>query len=92
MSILDPNREVSPEFLEYTIALDDGRIMAGLIASETPSALTLRGREGAEQTVLRRNIGAIASTAKSLMPEGLEQSITRDELADLIAFLLKIQE
>jgi putative membrane-bound dehydrogenase-like protein len=92
VSILDPNREVSPEFLEYTIALDDGRIMAGLIASETPSALTLRGREGAEQTVLRRNIGAIASTAKSLMPEGLEQSITRDELADLIAFLLKIQE
>ena len=92
VSILDPNREVSPEFLEYTIALDDGRIVAGLIAAETPGSLTVRGREGAEQTILRRNVAEIASTGKSLMPEGLERSLTPGEMADVIAFLLRIQE
>jgi len=92
VSILDPNREVSPEFLEYTIALGDGRIVAGLVASESPTSLTLRAREGAEQTILRHEIAEIAGTGKSLMPEGLEKSVSPKDMADLIAFLLKIQE
>jgi putative heme-binding domain-containing protein len=92
VSILDPNREVSPEFIEYLVALDDGRVVTGLVASETPGGLALRGREGAEQTVLRRNIAEIAATGKSLMPEGLENTITPPEMTDLISFLLKIQD
>ena len=92
VSILDPNREVSPEFLEYTVALDDGRVVTGLVAAETPASLSLRGREGAEQTILRRNVAEIASTGKSLMPEGLEKTIPPPEMSDLIAFLLRIQD
>jgi putative membrane-bound dehydrogenase-like protein len=92
VNILDPNREVSPEFLEYTVALDDGRVVTGLVAAETPTGVTLRGREGAEQTILRRNVAEVASTGKSLMPEGLEKSVTPQEMTDLIAFLLKIQD
>ncbi|WP_165243804.1 PVC-type heme-binding CxxCH protein [Paludisphaera soli] len=91
-SILDPNREVSPEFLEYTVALDDGRVASGLVAAETPASVTLRGREGLEQTLLRRNVAEIAGTGKSLMPEGLETTVTPTEMADLIAFLLRIQD
>jgi putative membrane-bound dehydrogenase-like protein len=92
VSILDPNREVSPEFMEYLIALDDGRVLAGIVASETPGGLALRGREGAEQTILRRNIAEIAATGKSFMPEGLEKNITPPELTDLITYLLRIQD
>jgi putative heme-binding domain-containing protein len=91
VSILDPNREVSPEFFEYTVALEDGRTVAGIVAAETPSAVTLRGREGVEQTILRRNIVEIASVGTSLMPEGLEKIIMPREMADLITFLLQIQ-
>ena len=43
VSILDPNREVSPEFVEYLVALDDGRVVTGIVASETPGGLALRG-------------------------------------------------
>ena len=92
MNILDPNREASPEFHEYTLALDDGRVLTGLVASETPSGVTLRGREAVEQTILRSNVAEIVSTGKSLMPEGLEKSITPREMTDLITFLLKIQD
>ena len=42
MNILDPNREASPEFLEYTVALDDGRVLTGLVAAETPSVSVSR--------------------------------------------------
>ncbi|MDR3637891.1 MAG: c-type cytochrome [Isosphaeraceae bacterium] len=92
VNVLDPNREVSPEFLEYTVALDDGRIVTGLVTAETPNSVTLRGREGVEQTILRKNIEEIHSTGKSLMPEGLEKTVTPAEMGDLIAFLLKIQD
>jgi putative membrane-bound dehydrogenase-like protein len=92
VNILDPNRDVAPEFLEYTIALDDGRVVTGLVAAETPGAVTLRGREGVEQTILRRNVAELASTGKSLMPEALENSVTPQEMTDLIGFLLKIQD
>jgi putative heme-binding domain-containing protein len=92
LSILDPNREVSPEFVEYLIALDDGRVVTGIVASETPGGLAVRGRESAEQTILRRNIAQIAGTGKSLMPEGLEKNITPPEMTDLITFLLKLQD
>jgi len=90
--VLDPNRETSPEFVEYTVAVDDGRVVTGLVAAETPSSVTLRGREGVEQTILRRNIAEIAGTGKSLMPEGFEKTISPAEMADLIAFILTLQE
>ena len=42
--------------------------------------------------MLRTNIDDIAGTGKSLMPEGLEDRISPQEMADLIAFLLGVQE
>jgi len=92
ISILDPNREVAPEFLEYAVALKDGRVVTGLIDSETESSLTLKRAQGAEDTILRQNIEEIASTGKSLMPEGLEKQVTPQEMADLLAFVLELQQ
>jgi putative heme-binding domain-containing protein len=92
LHILDPNREVAPDYLEYAVELDDGRVLTGLVAAETAASLTLRRAEGLEETVLRANIEAITSTGKSLMPEGLEARISPAEMADLIAFLLGVQQ
>ena len=86
--ILDPNREVSPNYIEYAVALTDGRVATGVIADETATSITLRRPEGAQETILRREIDEIASTGRSLMPEGLEQRIDPQEMADLLAFLL----
>jgi putative heme-binding domain-containing protein len=92
LHVLNPNREVSPEYVEYTVSLDDGRIVSGLIAAETAASLTLVRAEGAEETILRSHIDAISSTGKSLMPEGLETRIKPQEMADLIAFLLVLPQ
>jgi putative heme-binding domain-containing protein len=92
LHILDPNREVAPDYLEYAVALDDGRVLTGLVAAETAGSLTLRRAEGSEDTVLRSNIAAITGTGKSLMPEGLEARVSPPEMADLIAFILGVQQ
>jgi putative heme-binding domain-containing protein len=85
--VLDPNREVSPNFLDYTVRLNDGRVLSGLIAAETDSGLTLRRAQNQEDAILRSEIDDITSSGKSLMPEGVEQKITVPEMADLIAYL-----
>ncbi|HMF15066.1 MAG TPA: PVC-type heme-binding CxxCH protein [Gemmataceae bacterium] len=87
-SILDPNREVSPNYLEYIVTTRDGRTTSGVIVAETVTGVTLRRAGGTEETVLRRDIEEMAGTNRSLMPEGLEQSISVQEMADLLAFLL----
>ncbi|QDU80621.1 Cytochrome c [Polystyrenella longa] len=87
--ILDPNREVSPNFLNYIVITDEGRTAIGVIAAETASSITLRRAEGKEETILRQNIDEITSSGQSLMPEGLEKDITPQQMADLISFLLE---
>src|SRR5262249_9702526 len=52
--ILDPSREVDPRFLQYVVTLVDGRVITGLIASETAGSLTLRRAEKQEDTILRK--------------------------------------
>jgi putative membrane-bound dehydrogenase-like protein len=90
IDILDPSREVDPRFLAYQVTTRRGQVLSGVIAAETAASLTLKRGEGAEDTVLRTQIEGVESTGKSLMPEGLEAQITRQELADLIAYLMKV--
>ena len=89
--ILDPNREVLANYLLYVVVLDSGRVVSGLIANESATSITLRRAENAQETILRRNIEEINGTGKSLMPEGLEQKITEQQMSDLIAFLLRLE-
>lgn len=89
--ILDPNREVSPHFLEFVVQTGDGRVQTGIIAAETPTSITLRQPDARQATVLRSEIEAVTSSGKSLMPEGLEQKISPEEMRDLIEFVLGAQ-
>ena len=86
-NVLDPNREVSPNFALYIVETNDGRTLSGLIASETAGNLTLKRADGGTDTVLRSEIKSLTSPGISLMPEGLEAAITPQQMGDLIAFL-----
>ena len=87
MHILDPNREVSPTYLNYQVATTDGRIFSGLIVNETANDVTLKRAGGVADVIPRSRIEAISSTGVSLMPEGLEKGLTNQDFADLIAYL-----
>ncbi|CAN5480630.1 hypothetical protein BH10PLA2_BH10PLA2_27900 [soil metagenome] len=88
--ILDPSKEVDPRFLNYVITLRDGRTLTGMIATESANSITLRRAEKSEDTVLRNQIEQIAATPKSLMPENLEVQLSRQEFADVVAYLLRV--
>jgi putative heme-binding domain-containing protein len=90
VSILDPNREVDPRYVNYTVTTTDGRTTAGVIVAETPAAVMLKRADGSSETVLRAQIEELSSTGQSLMPEGFEEKIKDQEMADLIAFLLAV--
>jgi putative membrane-bound dehydrogenase-like protein len=90
MDVLDPNRALSPNYASYLVATKDGRVLSGIIASETATSITLRRAEAAEDTLLRCDIEAIQATGQSLMPEGLERNMTQAEMVDLVEFLKSV--
>ena len=85
--ILDPSRSVEGNFLQYTVSTTDGRVLNGLLAGETKTSVELLDAEGKKQTILRDDIEELASSKKSLMPEGFEKTIPPEGLADLLQFL-----
>jgi putative membrane-bound dehydrogenase-like protein len=87
VDILDPNKEVAPDFVTLTVATRRGQVLSGLLAEESATTLKLRRADAIEETLLRSEIDEIRSTAQSLMPEGLEQNLSMQDLADLIGFL-----
>ena len=87
-SILNPSYAIEPRFVNYIVTTRDGRMHDGIIANETPGAITLRGgSEEGDETVLRKNIAEIRASSVSLMPEELEKSLSKQDLADVIAYL-----
>ncbi len=90
IAILDPNREAQPAYNTYTVETKAGRIFSGIIAAESDNSITLRRAEAKEDVVLRTNIEELISNGISLMPEGLEKELNRQDLADVIAFIKSI--
>jgi putative heme-binding domain-containing protein len=86
-SILDPSREVEPRYLAYTCTLQNGDELYGLVASETGNGIEMTLTDGTSKTVLRGEIQSLHSGRVSLMPDGLEGSLTKQEVADVIAYL-----
>jgi putative membrane-bound dehydrogenase-like protein len=84
--ILDPNRAVDANFVNYAALTIDGVGHQGVISSESESGIVLLGADGKSISIPRDEIDSLTS-GKSLMPEGLEQQITPQQMADLLAFL-----
>jgi putative heme-binding domain-containing protein len=88
IDILDPSREVDPRYVNYQVTTTSERTVTGLLAVETPTSVTLRRGEKAEDTILRSQIAEIRATSKSLMPEEFEKQLDKQQVADLIEYLL----
>lgn len=86
-NILDPNRAVDANYFGYTLITKQGRVLTGLVKNETASSITIRLPEGKEETILRTDVDELKSSGLSLMPVGLEKTITVEQMADLISFL-----
>ena len=84
--ILDPSAAIQVRYTNYVLMTKDGRVLDGLLVGETAGTVTLRG-ELEDVTVLRNNVEELRASTVSLMPDGLEDALTKQELADVIAYL-----
>lgn len=86
-SILDPNREVAPNYSFYNITKLDNSTLLGAIAVERPASITLRQAYGGEVVIARAEIARMERLGKSMMPEGLEAAMSVQDMADLLEYL-----
>ncbi len=87
MHVLAPNQYALPMYENYVVVDTNGRLFTGMLASQSATSITLKREENKTETILRENIDELRSTGKSLMPEGFEQQIDKQAMADLISFL-----
>ena len=85
-SILEPSRQMAPEYQPRTIILNDGRTFTGIrLRSSTKEAM--RDANGQNRTFDRNDIESMIESTVSFMPTGVVNSLTNRELRDLIVFL-----
>jgi putative heme-binding domain-containing protein len=86
-AILDPNRAVESRYFSYTAVTTSEREVSGIIAVETPNSITLKTATGTEDVILRSDLKQLTASGLSLMPEGLENNLKPQDLADVIAYI-----
>ncbi len=87
VSILMPNAEIAAGYEQWRVVRSDGSTLQGAITNESPGSVTFRDPAGRETTVSRSEIQSMEGISESAMPEGLEQQISIEEMADLIEYL-----
>jgi putative heme-binding domain-containing protein len=85
-SILLPSKQVAEPFRASTLLTDDGRVLTGLVVSESAGSLELLMADGSRRTLERAKIEHRAPSELSPMPQGIVK--TPDELRDLLTYLL----
>jgi putative heme-binding domain-containing protein len=87
-SIIHPSREIAPHFVTWGVRTTDGRQLVGQLLDELPDGTQSFANAQGEMFALKPSeIGERQALATSIMPEGLAANLTRQEFADLIAFL-----
>jgi putative membrane-bound dehydrogenase-like protein len=86
-SLVDPSRVIRKEYLGVTVATRDGRVLNGLVVEESDAALVLFDSNQQKTPVAKADIDEQAASTTSVMPEGLLDPLTDDQIRDLFRFL-----
>lgn len=86
-SVLLPSRSIREGYQSTTVATTDGRVLGGLVRSESGEAIVLRDAEGRDHEIRKSDIEERTSGPTSLMPEGLQVGLSPQDFADLISYL-----
>jgi putative heme-binding domain-containing protein len=86
-NVFDPSQVIGDAYESTTIATQDGRVLTGLLVEEGADHYLLKLQGGKVETIPRSQVDEMKTVSVSLMPEGLENQMSPQELADLFAFL-----
>jgi putative heme-binding domain-containing protein len=86
-SILAPSAGISHNYETHTALLEDGRSATGLLVSQSPTEVVIRGADGIDTTLPAGEIDELVKQPISLMPADLAATLSVQELVDLVAWL-----
>ncbi len=84
---LAPSETISAGYVTYAVSTSAGQIVTGMLASETPTSLSLLQAGGKFDVVLRKDVDELKAMSVSLMPDDLSKLVSPQDLADLLAWL-----
>jgi putative membrane-bound dehydrogenase-like protein len=87
VSLVDPSAVIRKEYLSHIVHTSDGRVLTGLLAEQTASAVTLVDAKGERTVIPRDRIESLEESPISLMPEDVLKDLQPDDLRDLFAYL-----
>ena len=85
--IIDPSQSVEGNFRQYTVVTAAGKILTGMLAGESRTSIELIDTEAKRHLIQREDIEELIASRKSVMPEGFEKQIARNEFTDLLELL-----
>jgi putative heme-binding domain-containing protein len=86
-NVVDPSGVIREGYQQYNIATVDGRVLSGLLAENTPETITVLDARGVRTPLRAREVEATNRADTSLMPEGILDPLSDQELRDLFAYL-----
>ena len=91
-AVLYPSAKISMGFEPIVVAASDGRILTGIVKSDTPEALEIEDAEARHIRIPAADIEERKRSEVSIMPSGLAEGLTQEGFADLIAYLETLKE
>jgi putative heme-binding domain-containing protein len=89
--ILEPSLKIDDKYRNWTFNLDNGQTRTGMILKETPDVIELIENPLAGTNTMKIRKARIEKRAKSdvsPMPKGLLDKLTREEILDLLAYVI----
>jgi putative heme-binding domain-containing protein len=90
-SLLEPSKEIAPEYEAVAVATKDGRVITGLRVNETNFSIQLYEENGRFHSFLKRDLEDFKVLKKSLMPENFAELMSVKELHDVFAYLMTLE-
>jgi putative heme-binding domain-containing protein len=87
-----PSASIVQGYHPFIVATRDGQSLFGILIRETPEAVWLRGADLTEVKIETGRIASMMESPISLMPQGLDAALSKDELRDLLAFLQSLKK
>ncbi|HEY3964509.1 MAG TPA: PVC-type heme-binding CxxCH protein [Planctomycetaceae bacterium] len=91
-TIMNPSAGIAPEYIPYVVETEQGKVYAGFLHDQNDERIVLKTVEGTSVQIPRKQIVELVKQEKSLMPELVLKSVTAQDAADLLAFLVTLQE
>ncbi|MSR31367.1 MAG: c-type cytochrome [Gemmataceae bacterium] len=85
--VVDPSAHVRPEYVSQVVETKDGRLLTGLLVEENQNSLTLVDAKNQKITLAKSKVESISSSPKSIMPDGILDILTDQDIADLFAYV-----